>query len=70
LLSTEAAEDAWANPKGTQATIEAILPIYELLGVNDPPIAMHVRPGEHNQNAEDYRALMDYADRWLGGAGG
>lgn len=62
LLSTEAYGDLWANPIGTQATYLAAQPVFDLLGVPQNN-AIHFREGKHDQNAEDWTALVDYADQ-------
>ena len=62
LLSTDALGDAWGNPLGTQATFEAAQGVFDLLGAGDRQ-GQHFRPGGHDQLAEDWRALADFADR-------
>jgi (4-O-methyl)-D-glucuronate---lignin esterase len=62
LLSTDALADYWSNPRGTQATYEAAQPVFDYLGVPDNN-GQHFRPGKHDQLAEDWRALLDFADR-------
>jgi len=61
LLSTDASEDWWANPKNSQRTTEAAKEVYTFLGVPDK-IGHHIRGGGHSQNAEDWEALFDFAD--------
>ena len=61
LIQTEASEDLWANPRGTQETHIAAKEVYRWLGAEDR-IAMVQRPGRHNQNAEDWRALLDFME--------
>ncbi len=60
-LSTEALADLWANPMGTQVTYVAARQVYEYLGASSR-IGIHFREGKHEQNAEDWRALLDFAD--------
>lgn len=62
LLSTDALADAWGNPLGTQVTYEAAQAVFDLLGVPDRQ-GQHFRQGAHDQLAEDWRALLDFADR-------
>jgi hypothetical protein len=62
LLSTEALEDHWANPKGTVATYRAAQPLFAFLGAGHKN-AIHFREGEHSHSAEDWLALLDFADR-------
>lgn len=66
LLSTDAYGDLWANPAGTQATYLAAQPVFDLLGVPQNN-AIHFRQGKHEQNAEDWTALIDYADQGFSG---
>jgi len=61
LLSTDALGDLWANPLGTQVTYTATKPVYEFLGAGGK-IGIHYRQGKHEQNAEDWAALLDFAD--------
>jgi hypothetical protein len=61
VLATEAAGDLWANPRGTQEMILATREVYRFLGAEDR-VGLHVRPGEHAQSSEDWRALLDFAD--------
>jgi len=61
LLSTDGTEDWWANPKNAQRTTEAAKEVYKFLGVPEK-IGHHFRGGGHAQNAEDWRALFDFAD--------
>jgi len=61
LLSTDALGDLWANPLGTQATYLAAQPVFDLLGA-PANNALHFREGGHDQTAEDYAALLDFAD--------
>jgi len=62
LLSTNALGDLWANPEGSQQVYLAAKQVYQFLGARDF-IGIHFREGEHAQNAEDWRALLDFADR-------
>lgn len=61
LLSTDALGDHWANPPGTQATFLAAMPVFEFLKVPGKN-GIHYREGKHEHNAEDWTALLDYAD--------
>jgi hypothetical protein len=64
LLTTEALDDPWSNPKGTWQTYQAAAEVYGFLGVREK-IGIHYRPGKHEQNAQDWEALLDFADRVL-----
>ncbi|MBX7255502.1 MAG: hypothetical protein K1Y02_03985 [Candidatus Hydrogenedentes bacterium] len=65
VLCTEARGDTWANPDGNKAAFEAAQPVFDFLGVPKHN-AMHIREGEHDQLAEDFRALLDFADTCFG----
>ena len=62
LLTTEGPDDLWANPAGTQQTYEAAKEVYAFLGVPER-IGIHYRPGGHAHNAQDWNALLDFADQ-------
>jgi hypothetical protein len=64
LLNTDALGDVWANGPGTEQTYLAALEVYKALGVPDK-IALHWRDGKHEQNLEDFTALLDFADHIL-----
>jgi len=61
LLTTEALEDLHANPQGTFQTHVAAREVYRFLG-HPERIAIHFRHGTHEQNAEDFDALLDFGD--------
>lgn len=61
LFNAHARHDFWANPYGTYLTHEAARRVYRWLGVEDR-IALHWRDGGHNQDEEDWRALLDFCD--------
>ncbi len=64
VLSTDATEDFWANPIGTQAIYEATNPVYEFLNatVNN---SIHYRSGGHAFNEHDFTVLLDLSDKLL-----
>jgi hypothetical protein len=62
LLSTEALGDLWANPSGTQASYLAGREVFKFLGASDRT-GIHFREGKHEHNAEDWQALLDFADK-------
>jgi dienelactone hydrolase len=62
LLSTEALGDLWANPKGTQQSYTAAKEVYKFLGAGDR-IGIAFRPGKHEQNLDDWKVLLDFADK-------
>jgi hypothetical protein len=61
-LSTEALGDLWANPEGTQQSYLAAKEVYKFLGAADR-IGISFRDGKHEQNLEDWTALLDFADK-------
>jgi dienelactone hydrolase len=65
-LSTEALGDIWANPSGTQACYLGAKEVYKFLGAGQK-IGIHFRQGKHEHNAEDFAALLDFADQQLSG---
>lgn len=66
LLSTEALGDLWANPSGSQITYQAAREVYAFLGVSER-IGIVFRQGQHEHNADDWNALLDFADWQLAG---
>jgi hypothetical protein len=62
LLSTEALGDLWANPKGTQQSYTAAKEVFDFLGAGDR-IGIVFREGKHEQNADDWNVLLDFADK-------
>jgi hypothetical protein len=61
LLNTDALDDHWANPKGTQATYIAAQSVFNFLHAGSKN-GIHFREGGHEHSAEDWTALADYAD--------
>jgi dienelactone hydrolase len=61
-LCTEALDDLWANPTGTQQGYLAAKEVYDFLGAGEK-IGIHFRPGKHEQDAADWAALLDFADK-------
>jgi hypothetical protein len=66
LLDTEALEDHWCNPPGTQTAWLAAQPVFDFLGVPQRN-KMHFRPGRHDQLPEDFAVLLDFADELFHG---
>ncbi|MDB5354677.1 MAG: hypothetical protein JWN24_1130 [Phycisphaerales bacterium] len=66
LLTTDAHGDVWANAPGTQETYLASKEVFDFLGAGDK-IGLHYREGKHEQNAEDFTALLDFADHLFAG---
>lgn len=66
LLTTDSLDDLWANPLGTQVSFLASKPVFEFLGAGQKT-GLHYRHGKHDQNAEDFAALLDFAGWQLQG---
>ena len=64
LLSTNALQDYWANPSGTQTIYKATSIVYEFLGEAEKN-GIHYRKGKHAFNYEDIGALLNFADLHL-----
>ena len=62
LLTTEALGDLWANPQGTQHSHIAAKKVFDFLGVGNR-LGIHFREGGHEQNLEDWKTLLDFADQ-------
>jgi hypothetical protein len=61
LLNTNATEDEYNNTLSIEAGIRLGRLVYSWMQVEDR-CRLHWRPGKHGQTAEDWRALLDYAD--------
>lgn len=61
VISTDALEDTWANPYGTQINYAAAQEVFDFLGVPDHN-AMHFREGGHDYERLDFAAVIDYCD--------
>jgi hypothetical protein len=61
LFTTDSLDDLWANPLGTQISYLASMEVFNFLGAGEK-IGFHYRHGPHDQNAEDFAALLDFAD--------
>lgn len=59
LLTTEALDDTWANPAGSQITHLAAQAVYALLGVPER-IALSTRAGGHDHSLADWHTLLDF----------
>jgi hypothetical protein len=64
FLSTNAIDDAWANPEGAARTQMAAQEVFDYLGASDR-IGIHYRQGTHEQSHEDWQALIDFCDMAL-----
>jgi hypothetical protein len=66
LFTTDSLDDLWANPLGTQISFLASREVFEFLGAGEKT-GLHYRRGKHEQNLEDFTALLDFADWQLRG---
>jgi hypothetical protein len=66
LLTTDSLDDLWANPMGTQISFQASREAFDFLGVPEKT-GLHYRHGKHDQNEDDFAALLDFADWQLMG---
>ncbi|MHA1110742.1 MAG: glucuronyl esterase domain-containing protein [Promethearchaeota archaeon] len=66
LISTNALQDYWANPSGTQTIYKATRIVYNFLGVKEK-LGNHYRKGTHAFKEEDFGVLLDFADLHLMG---
>lgn len=79
VLLSNAEDDLWANPDGQFAMLKAAAPVYALFGeapnlpASRPPLnqllnerlGYFIRPGKHAMTTADWKAWLDYADKWL-----
>ena len=61
MLTTDSLDDLWANPIGTQISFQASREVFTFLGATEKT-GLHYRHGKHDQNEEDFAALLDFAD--------
>jgi hypothetical protein len=62
LISVDALDDLWANPYGTQQSHRGAQPVFDFLGVGDK-LGIYYRKGGHSQSRDDWRTLVDFADK-------
>lgn len=62
LISIDALGDTWANPLGTQQTYLAVKPVFDFLNAGEKN-GIYFRKGGHAQNEDDWRTLVDFADK-------
>jgi hypothetical protein len=60
-LNTYALGDTWANPGGTIIAHDHARKVYDFLDAGNR-MAIHFREGGHDQNDEDWDALLSFAD--------
>lgn len=62
LIGIDALGDTWANPYGTQQSHRGAQPVFEFLGASDK-LGIYFRTGGHAQSEDDWRTLVDFADK-------
>jgi len=62
LISIDALGDLWANPYGTQQSHRGAEPVFEFLGAGEK-LGIYFREGGHAQSEDDWRTLVDFADK-------
>jgi len=62
LISIDALGDLWANPYGTQQSHRGAKPVFKFLGAGDK-LGIYFRTGGHAQKEDDWRTLVDFADK-------
>src|SRR4030042_1812666 len=62
LISTDALDALWANPYGTQQSHRGAQPVFEFLGAAEK-LGIYFRQGGHAQTEDDWRTLVDFADK-------
>lgn len=61
LLTTEALDDAWANPMGSWQSQQAAAEVYRFLG-HPEHLQTHYRAGGHAHGFADWAVFFDFAD--------
>jgi hypothetical protein len=61
-ISIDGFHDTWTSPYGSQLSWQGAQPIFDFLDVSEHN-AMFMRDGYHDQNAQDWRVLVDYCDK-------
>ena len=62
LISIDALGDLWANPYGTQQSHRGAQPVFEFLDAAGK-LGIYFRTGGHAQSQDDWRTLVDFADK-------
>ncbi|MHC4104928.1 MAG: glucuronyl esterase domain-containing protein [Planctomycetota bacterium] len=62
LISVDALGDLWANPYGTQQSHRGAKPVFDFLGAGGK-LGIYYRKGGHSQSRDDWRTLVDFADK-------
>ena len=62
LLLLNAFDDPYSNVEAAQQTFLASREVFSFMGVPNH-IGLHLRAGKHSFEADDWRALLDFADR-------
>ncbi len=77
VLLANAVEDQWANPQGQFEMLQAVEPVYRLLGAEglaakqmpetgklvDSTLGYYIRPGKHSMTTGDWKVFLDFADK-------
>lgn len=66
LLLFNGLSDPYSNVESAQQTFMAAREVFDFLGAKNS-IGLHFRAGGHSFSADDWRALLDFADRQLRG---
>lgn len=61
-ISTEALDDLWANPSGTEKTHQAARRVWCFLNAEDR-ISIHFRKGGHSHGLPDWLVFLDFCDQ-------
>ena len=76
VLTSNAEQDGWADPKGQFKMLKLATPVYELLGSKglatgtyppngrliDSPLGYYIRAGKHSMTTGDWKVFLDFAD--------
>ena len=76
VLTSNAEEDGWADPKGQFKTLQLATPVYKLLGSEglkadtypangeliSSPLGYYIREGKHSMTTGDWKVFLDFAD--------
>jgi hypothetical protein len=82
VLTSNAEQDTWADPKGQFRMLQLATPVYELLGSKglgtrtcppngrliDSPLGYYIRAGKHSMTTGDWKVFLDFADVHLAGS--
>jgi hypothetical protein len=66
-ISIEGTEDQNCVPNAVKQTVLAAKPVYEFLGVSTDRVGVNYEPHRHALTADDWNAVLDFADQQLRG---